>query len=119
MNKEAFIEEMLQEVKNLKDLAKDELPIVAKEYIKYNTMVATLGITISLILGISCIVLFLLAHFSDPSSDKYILFSVCSGLTGMLSFLFMLCNLPEYLTFKFQPRRMAIKAITSLTNGDD
>ena len=114
MNKEILFEEMLQEVKNLKDLTKEQLPLVAQEYIKYNTMVAILGITISLILGVSCIVLFLLAHFNVPDSDNQILLSVCSWVSGILSFLFMFCNLPEYLIFKFQPRRMAIKAITSL-----
>lgn len=118
MNKEAFIEEMLQEVKNLKDLAKDELPIVVKEYIRYNIISSVIGLILSgalLTLAAICDVI----AWHSPNECVQCLCSIAAALSGTVGTILGLCSGDTFLACKLQPRRMAIKAITSLTKGND
>ena len=114
--KAEFLEEMLQEVKNLKDLAKEELPVVAKEYILANKVQAYSGLAIAL-------VLLSVAAFSghqlmtlelERYSDAKFGYALLGGLTGIIGFILAMCNVSSLLDLYLQPRRMAIKAITSL-----
>lgn len=116
MNKDQFIEEMLQEVTNLKDLAKGEIPLLAKEYIYANIYQAWIGIGIAVILLILSIIsgIYLATTKFPEYSDVKIMFFIIllfSGVGGLMTL--WVCS-RDLLDFKLQPRRMAIKAITSL-----
>ena len=119
MNKDAFIEEMLQEVKSIKDLAKEELPAIAKEYVRAKIVMYGVGIMLSLVaitIGISCGLYALLHTFPETYNghDNQMGISAVGLITGAVGCVFCACNLYSFLEFKLQPRRMAIKAITSL-----
>lgn len=111
-----FIEEMLQEVKNLKDLAKEEMPIVVKEYILTNKVQAFVGLAISIVLlSLAGFSLFqLLTTEFERFSDAKFGYSLMGSISGVMGFVISLCNGSRLLDLYLQPRRMAIKAITSL-----
>lgn len=47
MKLEGFTSEMLTEIKNLKDLTKEELPLIAQEYIFANKVSAIVGLSVA------------------------------------------------------------------------
>lgn len=117
MKTDAFIEEMLEEVKNLKDLAKEELPEIVKEYIFAQKVQNWLGLGVGLFLLTICASSGLYAtlhEFSDKYDDtKFALFMI-SLLSGIVGAIFTAGCISDLINFYLQPRRMAIKAITSL-----
>lgn len=116
MNKDQFVSEMLEEVKNIKDLAKEELPLVVKEYINANKIFGWIGTIVGVIL-LSAVgyALHYLAHgdFERYSDVKFVL-GISSFVGGFIGAAFVMCSGTNLLNLYLQPRRMAIKAITSL-----
>lgn len=114
--KEEFLEEMLREVKSLKDVAKEELPLLAKEYIYANK------VQIWMLLGVSMLLLIMAAagtaYLVLGEFEKYdnaISAILCIVLTtGAAGLVLLFFSISELLDFYLQPRRMAIIAITSL-----
>jgi len=108
---EKLAKEMLDEVKNIKDFAKEELPVVAKEYVSYRTVSSGIMLILSIIgLGVSgCLLTGGLASESDFDPRTLI-----GGIGVLVCFIATCVNGDLYLEVKLQPRRTAIKAITSL-----
>ena len=103
--------EMIQEIKDLKDLAKGELPEVAKEYVNYLKVSSLLGFIFFGALALGSAYLMLLGYFSPKSFDD----KTFGGMIGVFLFSIpALVYFGNYLEVKMQPRRMAIKAITEL-----
>ncbi len=114
---EALAEEMINEIKDLKDLTKKEIPEVAKEYVNFN-------LTTSLIFGTLASLMFItgtsfwiygLTHGGDMNNNStetgfmfggFLMLLVGGGLSGLFWY--------TYLEFKLMPRRKAIEAITEL-----
>lgn len=119
MKLEDFTSEMLDEIKSAKDLVKGELPELAKEYINMQTLMAKLGIGLGVTLVTVGIVLGLISYLHvNPrpgyDDDFKIITGFLGGLSTFVGCMLTACNGSTYLEFKLQPRRMAIKAITSL-----
>lgn len=115
MNKEALIEEMLNEVKNLKDLAKDELPLVAKEYLLNQKIQGYIGLSIGMVIllvGAAAGAYAALGTFHH--SEDAVSYALSGMIGGLVGFVMTLCNGSSLMDVYLQPRRMAIKAITSL-----
>jgi len=120
---EKFADEMLQEVKNLKDLTKKELPVVAQEYVRYNVISGLISMIFTgLIFGLSAYSLYhgltLPSHDANGHSQEPIGWVFWGLIFGVVSGIGLLCSVEQYLSFKFQPRRKAIYAITSLFKGE-
>ncbi len=116
MNKDALLEEMLQEVKNLKDLTKEELPLIAKEYIHANLIgsLFVMGVSgVMLVISLVCGLYSMFGTFHENSGPEVlsVVVAICGSVVG---FILMGIGTTSYIDFKLQPRRMAIKAITSL-----
>lgn len=117
MNKkfEKFADEMLKEVKDLKDLTKKELPIVAQEYVRYNKISSLVGVLFTgSIFAVSAWSVYHGATSDFGHRDDGRGYILVGGIFGLLSGIAFMCCSDQYLSFKFQPRRMAIYAITSL-----
>jgi uncharacterized membrane protein YukC len=115
---ESLAEEMIQEVKDLKDLTKEELPEVAKEYVRYNTilhLVGMLGFGLLAVVGIAFSVYGVMHEgWTHESLDSATLALTFGGFAILIGGIVSLINFTMYLDFKLQPRRNAIKGITSL-----
>lgn len=111
-------QEMLKEVKNIKDFAKEEIPIVAKEYVNYLTITSGTFLIVSILgMGISGYVLShgIAGMLSDKRmSDSQMVATLLGGIGLLISFIGTCVNGDAYMQVKLQPRRTAIKAITSL-----
>jgi hypothetical protein len=116
MNKKDFIDEMLLEVKNLKDLAKDELPEIAKEYIIAKKIQAFIGLVfgILIILLASSASAYYFFGTLESHSDSKLGLVVFLAVAFLLGFLITFSYVDGLLDLYLQPRRMAIYAITSL-----
>lgn len=115
MKLDDFVQEMLSEIKDLKDLAKGELPEIAKEYIRAHIILHGLGVALGaflIMIAISCGIYAL--HLEKMSSDQEMVLALTGLFTGLPGVVMTSINLCELLNFYLQPRRMAIKAITSL-----
>lgn len=115
MNKEEMIQEMLKEIKDLKDLAKSELPIVSREYINANK-VRTYA---SVLFGLALLIVSILLGFycgTDMDSSRPLQFFAGLGclIFGVTSSFMIICSIGTLIDLYLQPRRMAIKAVTSL-----
>lgn len=115
-----LMNEMVQEVKSLKDLTKKELPEIAKEFIAYKIMeyfVYSIVTFVVFLIGVYLIQCGLshseLNEYGMHSGDYYFQIVLGSVLSILFS-MFFVCNFLGILEYKYQPRRMAIKAITSL-----
>lgn len=116
-----FSEEMLNEIKNLKDLTKEELPLIVKEYINYLKVIGIIYLTVGVFLLYSAIEAGLYVTYGEfeKYSDFRLILSLYCLIAGILGFLIIAINLDSLLKVFLQPRRTAIKAITSLFNGDE
>lgn len=109
---EDLAQEMILEVKNLKDFAKVEMPEVVKEYIRYNIINDLMWFSFWLCVTIG---LFITAYIGRSShDDTFSLTTIICLTSSLLSILFSGICLDSFLSFKLQPRRKAIEAITSL-----
>lgn len=112
---EALAQEMIKEVRDLKDLTKKELPEIAKEYISYNMTMSVIGMIIcGVVLVLSLIGVAVAFFVLEMGSGAFVATLLLSVIFSMVSFIIMCTSLCNYLDFKLQPRRMSIKAITSL-----
>lgn len=113
---EELAQELIKEVRDVKDLTKKELPEIAKEYITYNITFSKVVTIVSGVVLILSLIGAILAIFVLRSDSFAVGVGMLSFLTGMFSFFAFCSEYTSYLSFKMQPRRMAIKAITSLFN---
>lgn len=116
MKVDEFINDLLAEVKDLKDLAKEQLPLVAQEYIEVNKKKMIVGLSVGASLLLLSLSSGLYAYFGKFSefSTKPLLFVLLAALSGLIGTILTFSSLDTFIDFKYQPRRMAIKAITSL-----
>lgn len=120
MKLEDFTSEMLDEIKSAKDLVKGELPELAKEYINMQMFLSKLGMIFGGVLisiGIACgIAVYLhVSHDTNYHNDEFKLgWGLVGTIVGMIGLIVTACNVSTYFEYLMQPRRMAIKAITSL-----
>ncbi len=120
MEVDKFVQEMLNEVTNLKDLAKEELPIVAKEYIKAYKVKTIFGLIVGallLLLAMSSGAYALFGKFSEYHNDDaafFCLFGIVSGIAGLIT----VWSITDLIDIVCQPRRLAILAITSLVSKE-
>lgn len=117
-----FSEEMLKEIKDLKDLTKEELPKVAQEYIFYKKATSLLNLIFCSVLLLSVIlagIYLVFGNFNDEDFVKKTGLAAYCLITGIISIIGFSCSLDEVLSVFLQPRRTAIYAITSLFNGDE
>lgn len=120
MKLEEFTEEMLSELKSAKDLLKGEFPEIVKEYIRANKIMNRVGLAIGAVLFLIGVGLGLHAYnyVSEHSSDNTQFGCCMAGLIiGLPGLVVIFTSGYELASFSLQPRRMAIKAITSL-KGD-
>lgn len=113
---ESLMNEMVDEIKNIKDLTKSELPELVKEYTRFNVGMSVLGMTVSAVLFLSCIVVIVCTKSLDLDGPATLL-GVATFLVYFIAVLLpviFLVNLHSYFEYKLQPRRKAIEAITSL-----
>lgn len=109
MKLEEFTSEMLNEVKAAKDLVKGELPEIAKEYIRASKIMNSLGLLLGLpVMGTG------IASAIHGLSNNLFGFILIGSIVGVGGFFCSLNSCCELLDAYLQPRRMAIKAITSL-----
>lgn len=114
-------EDMISEIKNLKDLTKQELPEIAKEYIKYHQVFYLSGFLLFL-LGIPLSII-AWKYGSDHGGNingraNCETFIMVVGFRAIpICVIGLLINGYSFLEYKFMPRRKAIEAITSLTKG--
>ena len=118
MTKDDLMQEMLTEIKNLKDLTKEELPLIAQEYIHANRVSCALGVGLGLSMLLLAGAIAVLGFLHVPNPDRYddVRFgcSLAGLLLGAVGFVTAVLNVSHAVDFYLQPRRMAIKAITSL-----
>lgn len=119
MDKTAFLSEMLEEVKNLKDLAKGEMPEVAKEYILANKINNILSLTLGLLLFITSVFALHFTVYSESTGNLGFGVGMVGSCVGLLGFLIISCSISSLIDLYFQPRRMAIKAVTSLLTNEN
>jgi len=106
---EQFAEEMLEEIENFKDLTKEELPVIAKEYLQYKIVNSILGIISgSVLLILSAIVIIICVNNGRPVG---ITIGLGVGFTG---FCITVLSIDTLLRVILQPHRMAIDSIISL-----
>lgn len=115
---EVLAKEMITEIKNIKDLAKEELPLVAKEYVEYNIKTSFIGAIITGVVSLLSIAMLIgvLIVYLKSGTFYEVLFPISLvGTIGLIIGGISCCvNVSQYLEFKLQPRRKAIEAITSL-----
>jgi len=117
METDKFLEEMLKEVTSLKDLAKQELPLVAKEYILAQKVMAYLGLALGGTFLLTAIGMLVFKYAYEPTNSRDDLgnvMAIISMIPGTLGVIITSTNLCSLINLYLQPRRMAIKAITSL-----
>lgn len=115
MNKEQLIEEMLNEVKSLKDLAKEEMPLMVKEYIFANKVRGVFGLCSGLLLLAASICSIAYGHEESGRITGTQMVCLLTGSLGLLGAIIMVFGYTyELIDFYLQPRRMAVKAITEL-----
>lgn len=102
--------ELLEEVKSLKDLAKGNLPEVAKEYIAFKKMVNGTLFIISVLALVAGVIALVHTDLDGRATALGVFGSIGVTIGGMLSILFG-C---ELISVIMQPRRTAIRAITTL-----
>lgn len=111
---DALAKEMIAEVKNLKDLTKENLPLVAKEYVAFNEVSAILGAVLSLLVFAPSCVGIIHGILNDKMGDRTVGAVQGLSLFGMLiGGFFLLVNIYSYLSFKFQPRTKAIEGVVN------
>lgn len=117
MKLEDFANEMLTEIKDIKDLAKEELPLVAKEYVRYQTISNLMSIGFCLVVLLICAISTYITIGSANTNVQFVfgVGAVTSGIIGAVSLAICVDN---YIYVKLQPRRVAIKAITTLINKE-
>jgi hypothetical protein len=117
MKLEELTSEMLTEIKDLKDLTKQELPLIVKEYIRAEKVVATIGLAIGgAFFLVSAFLIYKGVTFIERNNYSHDAFGwyASAAVTLFAAFLFTLINGLNLLAVVMQPRRTAIKAITSL-----
>lgn len=115
MNKDKFIEEMLEEVKSFKDLTKEELPLIAKEHIKANIVKSIFDLSFGLLLvTISGILGYHLYFKEIIYSDVKLSFGIISGILAIFGPIITMCSLSNLMDYYLQPKLMAIKGILNL-----
>lgn len=117
MTKEELINELMSEVKSLKDLAKEELPEVAKEYILATKIQATFYLLLGLFIIFTASVLAFKGYNYIPENsydDGRVGLWVGSGILTLLGGMLSLASIENLINVFYQPRRTAIEAITSL-----
>lgn len=107
-------EEMVKDIKDLKDLTKQELPELAKEYIKFNLTYAKVMSIISFFLLILTVIICTIGYINVHKFDDKAGFVLLGSVFSALCLIAIFINITNYLKFKCQPRRSAIEAITSL-----
>jgi len=105
-------EEMVKEIKNLKDLTKETLPIVADEYIKFNILMNNISMIffgLILLIGL-CGTTYSIINglFTNKDFSVIQLFSIFSLAIGLI--IFPSC-VYDYFKFKLQPRTVAIQGV--------
>jgi hypothetical protein len=119
MNKDklnAFVEEMVQEVKDLKDLTKEELPLIAKEYIAYLKFITMLQLIVYSLIMFSAVATGLYAAFGtfEKYDDLRMGLGFYTFIAGIVSFGGLAFTVESLTSLILQPKRTAIYAITSL-----
>lgn len=112
--------EMVQEIKNLKDLTKETLPEVAKEYVKFNMVLHLFGLIffgIGTLIGTGIIIHGLLNNLYTERNYGFLQMSAVFVVP--ISGFFTLYNLISLLSFYFQPRTKAIEGVVKLFKGDN
>lgn len=115
---EELAKEMIEEIKNLKDLTKENLPEVAKEYVRFNIILSLIGFTSSGFVVLVGLVMFVYGlsqeGYTNNSPDSATAYFAFGGLVALIGIIVGLINFVNYLGFKLQPRSKAIKGITSV-----
>ena len=114
---ESLANEMISEVKNLKDLTKENLPLIAQEYVKY-------GQIISLVNTVQAVVVSMLGvYFGLYLKDTPTISNLILGILGVGFCLFgaltASAHFDEYLSFKLKPRSKAIQGVIKAFKGRD
>lgn len=103
--------EMIQEIKDLKDLAKGELPEVAKEYVKY---IEISSLIYMIVFGLITLIMIAGCVYTSIHGEEYSLAPLLTGIGGLLGGIPMFLAFNDYLEAKLTPKRTAIKSITNL-----
>lgn len=108
---EKLAQEMIGEIKELKDLTKKELPVIAKEYLAYCEFSYALWLAFTGI-AMDASIYFLTSELLNAKSDPFI---IAGCVLGIVIFgISTLYNIDSWASLRLQPRRHAIQAITSL-----
>lgn len=115
---ESLAQEMVKDIKDLKELTRETLPEVAKEYIDYNMTMATVGfVFFGVVFMLGC---FGVIHglMNDKFYDRNI---GPVQVASMFAFLggagFSLLNLVSFIQFYLQPRSKAIEGVVKAFKG--
>lgn len=116
-NLAALADELVSEIRNVKDLTKENLPLVAKEYVAYQKTVAVFDtIVMGSILIVSAIGISRVLGVEQFKSFDF--FIAGSSVVGSVAGFFgTVCSAQEYLSFKMQPRLKAIEGVVKLFKG--
>jgi uncharacterized membrane protein YesL len=110
-------EEMLKEVKDLKDLTKKELPEVAKEYVNYFLYSNIVGLFYAVILCLlSTSSFYYLFFVVEKLSEKEQVLAVLTCIIIMPSFFLLWACTENILAAVVCPKRKAIEGILNLFN---
>lgn len=116
-----FTDEMLNEIKDLKDLTKEELPQIAREYINYLKISNVLYLISCLFLFYTVVEAGLYGFYGDhiqfsPIQLFIVLYCI---IVGLFSIITIINSMDNILNVFLQPRRTAIIAITSLFSWNE
>lgn len=113
-----LLKEMLEEVKSLKDLTKSELPLVAQEYIAAEKVKAYVDLATGLGLLLTSLSTGLYTALANSGghdvTGAQVICGIICAITGIFGIVCTACTVGNVIDLAMQPRRMAIKAITSL-----
>lgn len=108
-------EEMIDEVKDLKNLTKENLPEVAKEYIKYNLIKSGISFFIFGLIFILGLIGTIQGILNDKFLDKNIgSIEVFSLLFVIIGGVISITEIITFLQFYLQPKSKAIEGVIKL-----
>jgi hypothetical protein len=117
---ESLANEMIQEIKNLKDLTKETLPIVAKEYIHYNMTMAAIGLIVfGLFFLVGLAGLIYSASINALIDKNFGPLQLVSTILFMFGTCFGIGSFITLVSFYMQPRLKAIEGVVKTFGLND
>lgn len=115
ISKDELIQELLNEVKSIKDFTKEELPVITKEYIQASKVKTFFNLCVGFMLCITAYYCVAYVINIESETAATIFASIYGVIGGTVGFIMVGHCITSLIDLYFQPRRIAIKSVLNLT----